>query len=193
MVSEAYRGDIFDLAGTGYQRCLDVLVPCLPPLSRILDLGCGCGVPIAKTLSARFHVTGLDISEVQINRARELVPAAEFVCADMSEHEFPCQSFEAIVSFYALIHVPLVEQRQLLKKLTHWLADSGHLLMTVGHQAWTGCEENWRGVDGATMYWSQADRGTYRQWIEGLGYRLIDDIFIPEGSSGHNTLVAQKD
>jgi len=37
--------------------------------SRVLDLGCGCGVPVARDLAAAGHeVIGVDVSEVQLQR-----------------------------------------------------------------------------------------------------------------------------
>ena len=41
---------------------------------RVLDLGCGAGVPIARRLAERYKVTGVDISERQIMLVRRNVP-----------------------------------------------------------------------------------------------------------------------
>ena len=61
----------------------------------VLDLGCGCGVPVARDLVAAGHrVTGVDISDVQIQRARHLVPAATFRRADATTLHLPPESFE---------------------------------------------------------------------------------------------------
>jgi 2-polyprenyl-3-methyl-5-hydroxy-6-metoxy-1,4-benzoquinol methylase len=61
---------------------------------------------MARSLAATGHqVTGVDVSEVQIERAR-LVPAGTFVCADATQVTFPSSSFDAIVCLYALIHSP---------------------------------------------------------------------------------------
>ncbi|MEE1808145.1 class I SAM-dependent methyltransferase [Streptomyces sp. BE133] len=77
----------------------------------MLDLGCGSGVPVARALATTGHrVTGVDISEVQIRRAQELLPQAEFIRANATAVDFGQVSFEAVVSFYALIHNPLEEQ-----------------------------------------------------------------------------------
>jgi ubiquinone/menaquinone biosynthesis C-methylase UbiE len=46
-------------------------------------------------------VTGVDFSAAQIARARALVPAARFVCADLRAVEFPDAYFDAICSYYA--------------------------------------------------------------------------------------------
>ncbi len=69
-----------------YASWVEELRDRLSPGSRVLDLGCGAGVPAASALvAAGFEVTGIDISDVQIERARGLVPEAAFVCADMVE------------------------------------------------------------------------------------------------------------
>jgi cyclopropane fatty-acyl-phospholipid synthase-like methyltransferase len=156
---------------------------------RVLDLGCGCGVPATATLAERFVVTGVDISPVQIDRARRLVPAALFVCQDMTHAEFPPESFEAIVSFFAIIHLPIEEQPGMFAKLSHWLRPGGYLLATVGDRAWTGTEDDWHG---APMYWSHADRKTYLSWLEESGFEVLWTRFIPEGSSGHTLVLAKR-
>ncbi|MFJ2897267.1 methyltransferase domain-containing protein [Streptomyces sp. NPDC087218] len=62
----------------------------LPGASTALDTGYGNGVPVARSLVAAGHrVTGVDISEVQISRAREPVPGADFVRADATAPEPP--------------------------------------------------------------------------------------------------------
>jgi ubiquinone/menaquinone biosynthesis C-methylase UbiE len=54
---------------------------------RVLELGCGAGVPDTQRLAARFRVTGVDISAEQVRRARSAVPQAEFVQADFTALE----------------------------------------------------------------------------------------------------------
>lgn len=159
--------------------------------ARVLDLGCGSGVPVARHLARRFRVTGVDISPVQIEHARKAVPNAEFVCEDMTQLNLPPHHFAAIVALYSLIHVPLEEQRVLLARIAAWLTLSGHLLITVGETAWTGTEENWLGVLGVTMYWSHVDAATYRRWLIDLGFSILWEEFVPEGDSGHRVIFAQ--
>ncbi len=113
LVSRAYRADD---AGEGeYAEWLDLLEARVPPPAKVLDLGCGCGVPVARRLATRYEVTGVDLSPVQIVRARLLVPTATFVCADMITAKFADASFDAIVCLYALIHVPIEEQPGFLR------------------------------------------------------------------------------
>ena len=51
------------------------------------------------------------ISAVQLARARHLVPGARMVQADMTALHLQPASLDAVVSFYALIHVPLADQQ----------------------------------------------------------------------------------
>jgi SAM-dependent methyltransferase len=170
-----------------YEAWLAELMPLLEDGDAVLDLGCGCGVPATAILAERYSVTGVDLSPVQIARARWLVPAANFECADMSSVDFPPQSFAAIVSFFAIIHVPVEEQPAILQKIHRWLRPGGYFLGTVGSGAWTGRESDWHG---APMYWSHADRATYVAWLEQLGFDILWARFIPEGTGGHTLILA---
>jgi len=79
-ISHAYRDDAgrSDPEQPGestdpYAGWVAELAALLRPRARVLDLGCGAGVPATKLLAARnFDVLGLDISAVQV--AREFRP-----------------------------------------------------------------------------------------------------------------------
>jgi SAM-dependent methyltransferase len=101
-------------------------------------------------------------------------------------------SFDAIVCLFALIHVPLDEQPDLLRNIRRWLRPGGLLLATVGHTAWTEVEKDWLGVEGADMSWSHADAETYRLWFGDAGLQLQLEKFIPEGNGGHTLVLASR-
>lgn len=189
-ISRTYRAD--DAGDGQYAPWLELLEKRIAPAADVLDLGCGCGVPVARRLSPRYTVTGVDLSPVQIERARALVPGATFVCADMTTLDFGAASFDAIMCFYALIHVPLVEQPALLQAIATWLRPGGVFLATVGHQSWTGVEKDWLGVKGGDMWWSHADADTYRRWLADAGLTVELETFVPEGAGGHAFFVAAR-
>lgn len=191
-VSLAYRGDDFALAGSAYERSLGWILPELASGSRALDLGCGCGVPVTQALAARCETVAVDISGVQLRRARVLIPGAQFVRADMGSLEFAQGAFHAVVAFYSIIHVPVEEQPALFGRLAEWLRPGGLLLASLGKWAWTGTESDWLNVPGGTMYWSHADTATYRAWLARAGLRIEREGFIPEGSRGHSVFLARK-
>ncbi len=192
LVSGAYRSDQDPIAEAEYKAWFEPLGEELPPGAAVLDLGCGCGIPTSQLLADRFAVTGVDISRVQISRAASLVPRAKFIRADMTTVSFPTGCFHSVVCLYAMIHVPLAEQPALISSIHRWLRESGLALLVVGSRAWTGTEEDWLGVSGATMYWSQADAQTYRAWFQAAGFDVLDEVFVPEGTGGHQKFLMRR-
>ena len=190
LVSRVYRAD--DADEGAYAEWLDVIEARVSAGSRVLDLGCGSGVPVARRLARRYNLTGVDLSPVQIERARELVPGANFICGDMTTMTFLHESFSAVTCLYALIHVPLGEQPDLLTSVRRWLQPGGLFLATVGHTAWTGLEKDWLGVMGGDMWWSHADADTYRRWLADAGLNVERETFVPEGAGGHTFMVATR-
>jgi SAM-dependent methyltransferase len=189
-VSTAYRAD--NAPDGEYADWLADLAGRLPAGAGILDLGCGCGVPAARWLTQRgFRVLGVDLSPVQVRRARQLVPAARFVCEDMTRFEVPMASLDAVVCLYAIIHVPLDEQPTLMESIHRWLRPGGWLLITVGNEAWTGTENNWCDVPDALMYWAHESAATYADWMESAKFRIEWSRFIPEDDGGHVLVLAE--
>jgi 2-polyprenyl-3-methyl-5-hydroxy-6-metoxy-1,4-benzoquinol methylase len=179
-------------AETKYEPWLSDLCACVPAGGTVLDLGCGSGVPVARSLAdAGYRVTGIDISEVQVRRARERVPQAEFIQADATAASFGDASFDAVVSLYALIHIPLAEQPPLLRKVAAWLRPGGWFVATTGHRAWTGVDENWLG-GGVPMWWSHADAATNRAWLTQAGLTVEREEFVPENNGGHALFWARR-
>src|SRR5438270_356408 len=87
------------------ERYTAILLNALPPGARVLELGCGVGVPTTRQLTHRFAVTGVDISAQHIALARRNVPAATFVQADMAALDFPPASFDAVAAVERVPHV----------------------------------------------------------------------------------------
>lgn len=152
-------------------RLLDDLIGRLPENAQVLDAGCGSGLPVAKILSERFDVTGVDFSEAQIELARKTVPAASFICRDMTKLDLPSDTFEAICSYYAIIHIPRQEHRPLLVNFHRLLRPGGFALLCLGAE---DLEED---IDqdylGARMYWSHYDADTYLKMLKEIGYTVL--------------------
>ena len=108
------------------------LVSRLPQGSRVLDLGCGDGLPDTQLLAERFRVTGVDVSPEQVRRATAAVPSAEFVCADFSELELPQGSFDGVAAFYSFNHVPRDLLAPLFRSIRGWLVPGGLFLAALG-------------------------------------------------------------
>lgn len=173
-----------------YKNWLARAVDGLSATGKVLDLGCGNGDPAAAILSERCRWVGVDFSLKQLALAKQRASRADLICADMAFIEFAPRSFDAIVSLYAVIHLPFALQPALFSRMRSWLKPRGRLLVTVGHEAWTGTEENWLGVPGATMYWSHADADAYRRLLSSEGFRIAWQEFAPEEGGGHDQMLA---
>lgn len=190
VASTAYRCDDDD--PVEYRRWCDALEAVLDRRSDVLDLGCGCGVPVARQLTRSGHrVTGVDMSAVQIERAQRLVPEASFLLGDLCDVAFGAGSFDAVVCLYAIIHVPVEHQPVVIDKIGSWLRPGGRLLLSAGSQAWTGSEERWLGTS-ATMWWSQADASTYARWLVDAGFVIDSQDLVPDGASAHSLFWARR-
>lgn len=192
-LSVDYRADTTPDDYEHYHEWIQLLVDQLAEGGLVLDLGCGCGLPATRLLAKHFEVTGVDFSHVQIERAKMLVPSARFVCRDIADLDLVPGSFDAIVSFYAIIHMPLEEHPTLFANIARWLKPSGFFLATIGHDAWTGTDEAYLDVPGGKMAWSHADEATNLRWLTRAGLRIHWTRFVPEGDSGHTLVLAQKD
>ncbi len=158
----------------------------LPPgnPAAVLDLGCGAGVPVTRWLAARgFMVTGVDISARQLELARRHVPAATFVKADMTGLRFGPGSFDAVVAFHSIIHVPRVEHAALLERIHGWLRPGGPFLATLSVGEWEGEEGDWEGW-GAAMRWSHYDKDSNLKMLRGAGFEISSAEVRTGGGAG---------
>jgi ubiquinone/menaquinone biosynthesis C-methylase UbiE len=170
------------------------LIETMPDDAHVLDAGCGAGVPIAQILSLRFKVTGVDFSEAQIELARKNVPQGTFICADMTQLDFPENTFDGICSYYAIIHIPREEHEALLKNFYRTLKPGGHTLLCLGAEHLIDdIDENYLGT---RMYWSHYDSETYLRMLKDCGFSMIWSKYVGDESSdegaGHLFVFVQK-
>jgi SAM-dependent methyltransferase len=112
--------------------------------------------------------------------AKRNVPTGEYIEGDFSRADFDVGSFDAVVSFYAIFHIPRDEHEALFEKIARALRSNGLLLATFGAAALAyGEDENWTG---AKMAWSSHDPDTYRRLLAQTGFRIVESRF--EGESG---------
>lgn len=117
----------------GRNQYLEELLSHLVPGDKILELGCGAGVPCTQSLIAHgLDVTGNDISAAQIVLARQHVPEATLIHGDMAALDFPPNHFDAVVAFYSISHLPKEEQGQMIERIAGWLKEGGRLLCSFG-------------------------------------------------------------
>jgi len=174
-------------------RLLDELVQRLPRGAHVLDAGCGAGVPLTQYLSQYFQVVGVDFADAQIQLARQLVPQAKFVCRDITDLEFPDATFDAICSYYAIIHIPRQAHRALFERFHRLLKPSGLALLCLGADDLD--DDIVEDYLGARMYWSHYDAETNLDLLAACGFdliwsRIVEDATSP--GSGHLFVLIRK-
>lgn len=158
---------------------LALLTGRLSDTATVLDVGCGAGVPVALSLTRRFSVTGVDISAEMIRRARANVPSGTFVHGDIMAVEFSPASFDAVVGFYSIFHLPRQQHHELLRRIYGWLKPGGYLLATVAADAEAlYIEDDFFGI---TMYWSSYGLPDYLAMLDELGFDLLESTIIGAG------------
>jgi SAM-dependent methyltransferase len=86
LVADRYARLEGDVGAWPRLEWLDRLLDALPDSSRVLDVGCGNGVPATQRMAQRHHPIGVDISAVQIECARRAVPEVFFSNFDADHH-----------------------------------------------------------------------------------------------------------
>jgi ubiquinone/menaquinone biosynthesis C-methylase UbiE len=175
-------------------RLLEELITRLPKGAKVLDVGCGAGIPISQRLSELFDVTGVDFSEAQIKLARENVPNAIFLCEDMTELDFPENIFDGIASYYSIIHIPREEHQSLLTNFYRMLKPGGYALLCLGAEHLIDDFED--NFFGARMYWSHFDKETYLKMLKECGFKILWSRRVADSTcegGGHLFVLMQKE
>jgi len=159
----------------------------LPDGARVLELGCGSGED-ARALAQRFRVTGVDISSAQL----ALAHGVDVIEADFTQLELPDASYDAVVSFYALNHVPREQLPPLLSRIARWLAPGGWFMAAFGvgdTEAWVG---DWLDT---TMFFSSWPRETNSRIVAEAGLSIVRDEVVrfrePEGEVEFQWILAR--
>lgn len=104
-----------------------------PPAARVLDVGCGSGGDLFHLLRLGFdpaNVTGIDIREQGIARARRLYPQIRFVVGDASAMDFADGSFDLV--WESTMFVTLADPKlsaQIAREMVRVCTPEGYLLL----------------------------------------------------------------
>lgn len=101
------------------------------PGTRVLDLGCGAGRHLVEMERIGYRATGLDLSRAMLAAAREAVPEAGLVRADMRLLPFGESSFNVVTSYFTSFGYfdESSEDLQVLREVRRILATGGAFLL----------------------------------------------------------------
>ena len=158
--------------------------------SRILDLGCGTGEPIAAYLIAQgFRVTGVDGARAMIDICRTRWPDGDWRVADMREMDLEMR-FDAVMAWNSVFHLTMDEQRAALPRIAAHVAPGGRLMMTVG----PGAGDDVMGtVAGRPVPHASLALSEYAAILEREGLPIRRFTAEDPDCNGHTVILAEKD
>jgi MPBQ/MSBQ methyltransferase len=139
----------------------------------LLDVACGKGASTRQLLNyyAPSDLTGINISEQQLERARENAPGCRFLRMDAAHLDFPDASFDNILCVESAFHFETREQ--FLREALRVLKPDGRLVLSdiLG----------WQGKSKKANY--LPDPSAYRLLLSRVGFQNYDVIDATEQCS----------
>jgi SAM-dependent methyltransferase len=136
----------------GVAEALEVAAT-LPAGSRILDIGCGNGVPITEALvNAGHRVVGLDSSAGMLARFLVNLPGTAVVQGDVRRCPFTSGVFDAAISWGMMFHFPPGDQALAFASVSRVLKPAAPFLFTAAERE--GDDEGITGeMNGVTFHY----------------------------------------
>lgn len=152
---------------------------------KLLELGCGSGVPVLQFFNeAGATVSGIDLSHNMIEAAKHNIPAGNFTQANITQYSLNDESYDIIIAFYSLFHLPLKDQFSTFEKIFHALKSGGMTYFTLLSKAHTQQDEfsgilNFMDHD---IFYAHTTPEKYQQQLEKIGFK---GVTLEEKTIGH--------
>lgn len=105
------------------------------PGSSILDVGCGSGVPVTKTLLQEgMNVCGVDASPNQVSLFRKNCPDVPVICEPAETSSFFNRTFDGVVAWGLLFLLSEQQQITVIQNVAGRLQSGGRFLFTAPSQ-----------------------------------------------------------
>ncbi|MFI1443539.1 class I SAM-dependent DNA methyltransferase [Streptomyces fructofermentans] len=112
------------------------LIGSLESGARVLDLGCGTGVPTSRQLAdAGLRVVGVDLSARMVELAGQYVPEATFEQVDIADLRpggpRDLGRFDGVAAFFSLLMLPRAEIPLALRTIRQLLLPGGRFVLSM--------------------------------------------------------------
>ena len=160
-------------------RYTQALLEKLQPSPSILELGCGPGIPILRSLLDQgAQVVANDLSTKHIEMAKGYCPEAKLIAGDMTTVTFEPESFHGAISYYTLFHLPRSKLKAMLAKIHSWLKPGGIFVFNLA----TIDEEEIHGEFlGYGMFWSSYGAVESQELLKEVGFDLLQVEVLQAG------------
>jgi SAM-dependent methyltransferase len=170
LIAEWYASERVDQTGVPETTAL---ASSIPYGSRVLDIGCGNGVPVTRALLRGGHlVIGLDSSSAMIERLRNNCPETLAVQGIVQACPFADRIFDAAVAWGVMFHLDPENQIKAIAGVSRVLKVGGPFLFTSG--AVDGFEGKEDTMNGIMFQYFSFSIENYRRILADHGLALID-------------------
>lgn len=136
---------------------------------KVLDIGCGTGMPIARYfVDHGFDVTGVDASQMMLDKAKTYVPEAKLYLQDMRHLDLG-EKFDVIILWHSSFHLPADDQRNMFPIIEQHINPNGVLLFTSG----TSEGEVWGMNHGENLYHASLSPDEYRSLLKQHHFEVL--------------------
>jgi trans-aconitate methyltransferase len=132
-------------------------------------VGCGTGEPIAQFfIEQGYLVTGIDASHVMIQLCQQRFPSQRWLLDDMRTLHL-AETFDLVIAWHSLFHLPPEDQRHTLKYLISHLKKGGVIAFTSGDRS----GEVWGNNGGYDLYHASLSRQEYEKILTENHCRIL--------------------
>lgn len=174
------QGNRYDLIATGFanmrdsfyteKKYLDEMIKHVPQRSRILDIGCGSGFPIASYLIEQgFDVTGIDGSKKLLDIAKEKCPKMKGILGDVRTILLD-EVFDAVVEWWCLFHIPKPDHEKMIHRFSQWLKEGGILEFTSGDSEYEDFSSDMLNQE---LHFYSLDPKVYEKYLKKYGFKIL--------------------
>ena len=165
----------------------DKFIACLAGGARVLDLGCGSGIPVAFHLVQHgLRVTGVDTSPTLISLCRQRMPEHEWIVAEMQALALP-QRFDGLLGWDSFFHLTPDHQRTMFTVFSAHAAPGAFLLFNTGPEQ----GESLGNYHGEPLYHASLDPEEYQQLLDRSGFALVAHTVEDPTAGGRTIWLAQ--
>jgi SAM-dependent methyltransferase len=183
LITEWYASERVDQTGVPE---VAALASSIPHGARVLDIGCGNGIPITHTLLRAGHlVIGFDSSGAMLQRFRVNCPETPAVRGVVQACPFADRIFDAAVAWGVMFHLSPEHQIKAIASVSRVLKTGAPFLFTSGDMDDPDGKEGT--MNGVVFRYFSFSIETCRRILDDQGFTLID---IHEDSAGNTCYLA---
>ncbi|MGD1854947.1 MAG: class I SAM-dependent methyltransferase [Leptolyngbyaceae cyanobacterium] len=147
--------------------------------SDVLEIACGGGIPVTRTLAAAgLNLWAIDSSPTLISEFKIRFPDIPVDCAHALESDYFGQKFSAVISIGLIFLLSKDDQVMLIRRVSELLSPGGHFLFTAPVEIGIWADMN-TGHECRSL-----GRERYESILRAAQFRILD-TYVDEGQNNY--------